>query len=64
MATHHSHSLLPDRPTWAPRTVLVYPAERTISWKALFVLATLLLAAAIVFTVYLLVQPLPFLRNT
>jgi hypothetical protein len=60
MATHsHSHSLFPDRPSWAPRTVLVYPAKRTLSWGALFGLAAFLLIAAIAFTAYLLLQPLP-----
>ncbi|MGZ3417985.1 MAG: hypothetical protein ACXVEF_39745 [Polyangiales bacterium] len=39
--------------------MLVYPVERTLSWHALLALAAFLLAAAIVFTVYLLVQPLP-----
>jgi hypothetical protein len=53
-------SFLPGRPSWAPRTVLVYPANRTISWRALFGLAVLLLVLAVAFTVYLLVQPLPF----
>jgi hypothetical protein len=64
MTTHsHSHSFLPARPSWAPRTVLVYPAKRTVSWGALFALATFLLIAALVFTAALLMRPIPVLFN-
>jgi hypothetical protein len=58
MATHGS-SIMPARPSWAPRTVLVYPEKRTVSWKALLGIATLLLLMALAFSVWLFLRPIP-----
>jgi hypothetical protein len=39
--------------------VLVYDAKPQLSWPVLFGLASLLLLAALGFTAYLLLQPIP-----
>lgn len=54
-----SASYAPERPSWAPRTVLVYRAARPIPWSALLALATFLLIAAIAFTAFLLMRHNP-----